>query len=882
MGCTSSRPLSMSEGGSENDPAGKLRSQSQPTANQGNTLPLHLPIKVNAEINTEPSDGSTEETPVLRCRPEEPEPELVIPPDEPRRLATLLELGVINKEPEKRFDSITSLMKAIYNTPVCAITLIGKECIHMHSRAGEWACCAPRRGSFCDWILAGQCPRMLVVEDALQDERFAGNRYVKAAPHVRFYAGCPLVGSTGHRYGTLCIVDFVPRKFTAEQYDILRHFTELATRELERDHMLQQHSSTLKKEVMVNGVRGPDALEEAILLTDISQLDWPIVYANERMNEVLELDSSHLYQKTFWQIFGGRAADHQEVARALACVRKKEPFKLRVHTETNQGALVTVLFKHVSEAGTIGRARMPRVAVPSGISMDRSANAIKPRERLCRPSGQKNELTSGLSESKRAALVAALSSDAFTDDMQYSGMASIDAAARAAAAVVEKMTDDSNLSSMALASEPVYYLGVIDNVQPTPRGPQVDEGMNNAVGRAVEGSGTSVGSDTTQWDSVTSQDHRGWDSGGGGGGKAKADGTTWTSLFDSSGGDSNSSEDATDLCCTTDHPPPALKELQLGAMVGCGALGRVYRGMWRGKRVAVKVADFWEDAGSKGAIVSGLGGGWPSPEGPPSEDELLSAATPLGIDKIPDNSNLVTIYSAAIATNKTGVKGRIHRRVWVIEKFCDMGSLADALDRGMFRHNLALTLLAASDIANAMCALHAAGVLHGSLTGSNVLLSSKMSDDSTIWGSKGRGWMAMVTDYGLVRGCASDKCSPGFDEFTDEPSGVWNSPFLRPGSVAHLPPEVLLGGELTPASDIYSFGVLLWEMWEGRQAWRGMGPEQILHAVGIEGCRLPPLTKAPAHLERLVSACLASEEASRPAFSTLYSEISVLLRFSMH
>lgn len=76
---------------------------------------------------------------------------------------------------------------------------------------------------------------MLVVEDALQDERFAENRYVKGAPHIRFYAGCPLVGSMGHRYGTLCILDFVPRHFTAEQYLTLCHFAELATRELERD-----------------------------------------------------------------------------------------------------------------------------------------------------------------------------------------------------------------------------------------------------------------------------------------------------------------------------------------------------------------------------------------------------------------------------------------------------------------------------------------------------------------------------------------------------------------------------------------------------------------------------------------------------------------------
>lgn len=916
MGCTSSRPLAIPKNGPDRASRGKLRSPFtvQPTnfsvsTDEAVALPASLTLKTNAETDTEQTDGSpvlvSSSSSSMRTSDPSPtsqethpdQPELVIPPDETRRLATLSELGVINKQPERRFDSITSLMKAIYGTPVCAITLIGKDVIHMHSRAGEWACCAPRRGSFCDWILDGQCPRMLVVEDALHDERFARNKFVRAAPHVRFYAGCPLVGSTGHRYGTLCIVDFAPRRFTAEQYAILTQFAELATRELERDHMLQApNASKLKNEALAGGVRGIDALEEAIMLTDVSQLDWPIVYANEKMTNALDLDSNSDACQTFWQIFGGRATDHQEVARALACVRKKKPFEVTLQAGTDQGSLFTVRFKHVSDVGTIGKAKMPRVPVPSGIFMDRSTSNCTEGESLGRPmqgkeKSERSGLASNLSTSQREALVAALSSDAFASadgTTPYSGMASIDAAARAAVAVVEKVTEEFNYSTNTLAREPVYYLGVIDNVRPIPQRHLLDEGMNNAVGRTIEGSGASIGSEnsthtSTQsacpWDSVTSQD-QGWY-----GGKKEGSGATWTSIFDSNR-DSHCSEDATEACCTTDHPPSGLKELQLGAMVGCGALGRVYRGVWRGRRVAVKVADYWEEIGELGSsppkkrtIISGLGGGWPSPEGPPSDDDMLSAATPLGIDKIrhQDNSNLVPVYCAAIATNKTGVEGRIHRRVWLIEKFCDMGSLADALDRGMFRHNLAMTLLAALDVANAMCALHVANVLHGSLTGSNVLLSSTNTNENSIWGRKGRGWKAMVADYGLVRGCASDSCSPKNDDPIDEAS-LWNSRFLQPGSVAHLPPEVLLGGELTPAADVYSFGVLLWEMWEGRQAWRGMGPVHILHAVGIEGCRLPALTKAPAHFERLVTACLANDEASRPAFSTLYSEIMVLLR----
>ncbi len=44
-----------------------------------------------------------------------------------------------------------------------------------------------------------------------------------------------LATDSGHRYGTLCILDFRPRHFNAEQYSILGHFAEVVTRELERD-----------------------------------------------------------------------------------------------------------------------------------------------------------------------------------------------------------------------------------------------------------------------------------------------------------------------------------------------------------------------------------------------------------------------------------------------------------------------------------------------------------------------------------------------------------------------------------------------------------------------------------------------------------------------
>jgi PAS domain S-box-containing protein len=63
----------------------------------------------------------------------------------------------------------------------------------------------------------------MVVLDAAADPRFAGNPLVTGDPHIRFYAGAPLVLASGHRIGTLCIIDPAPRaEFTAHEAEVLQ------------------------------------------------------------------------------------------------------------------------------------------------------------------------------------------------------------------------------------------------------------------------------------------------------------------------------------------------------------------------------------------------------------------------------------------------------------------------------------------------------------------------------------------------------------------------------------------------------------------------------------------------------------------------------------
>ncbi len=59
------------------------------------------------------------------------------------------------------------------------------------------------------------------------------------------------------------------------------------------------------------------------------------------------------------------------------------------------------------------------------------------------------------------------------------------------------------------------------------------------------------------------------------------------------------------------------------------------------------------------------------------------------------------------------------------------------------------------------------------------------------------------------------------------------------------PPELLLDGLLTPATDVYIYGVVLWEMWAGRRAWKWVNAAQIMHGVTTGTRQLEALEGVP-------------------------------------
>jgi GAF domain-containing protein len=79
---------------------------------------------------------------------------------------------------------------------------------------------------------------IMVVPDALQDERFADNPLVDGDPNIRFYAGCPIRVSSSNDseekfpIGSLCIIDYKPRNLCEEELRSLKDFGAMIEREI--------------------------------------------------------------------------------------------------------------------------------------------------------------------------------------------------------------------------------------------------------------------------------------------------------------------------------------------------------------------------------------------------------------------------------------------------------------------------------------------------------------------------------------------------------------------------------------------------------------------------------------------------------------------------
>lgn len=181
---------------------------------------------------------------------------------EQERLFFVRSTGLLDTKASEAFDRITRLASSLLQVPIAAISIVDESRQWFKSRVGIDVSETARNDSFCTRTI--EASTVLVVEDALLDPRFAGNRMVTGTPGIRSYAGVPLHLPSGHALGSLCAIDTKPRKFSGQEIQLLQDLAALTMVQIDLHQMAGRVNEVTR---LPNRAQLADDLTSACLAT---------------------------------------------------------------------------------------------------------------------------------------------------------------------------------------------------------------------------------------------------------------------------------------------------------------------------------------------------------------------------------------------------------------------------------------------------------------------------------------------------------------------------------------------------------------------------------------------------------------------------------------
>ncbi len=187
-----------------------------------------------------------------------------IPENEGQRLEWLRQWAILDTLPDAVFDEAALLAAELCRVPTAAINLVDADRQWSKAAVGQDKKQDPRAVSFCAHTILQ--PDLMVVPDARSDTRFSRNPLVTGEPFIRFYAGAPLITTEGFGIGSLCIVDRVPRRLTAEQAAVLRLLARQITGRIEMmRHVALQGELIADRDRLLREIRQTVAWQQEFL-----------------------------------------------------------------------------------------------------------------------------------------------------------------------------------------------------------------------------------------------------------------------------------------------------------------------------------------------------------------------------------------------------------------------------------------------------------------------------------------------------------------------------------------------------------------------------------------------------------------------------------------
>jgi len=276
------------------------------------------------------------------------------------------------------------------------------------------------------------------------------------------------------------------------------------------------------------------------------------------------------------------------------------------------------------------------------------------------------------------------------------------------------------------------------------------------------------------------------------------------------------------------NPPAAsiigrrISHYQVLAPIGAGGMGEVYlaEDTTLGRRVAIKIlpAEFTTD-----------------------RDRLRRFEQEAKTASALNHPNIVTIHEIGRAELETGT---LH---FIAEEFIEGQTLRSRIGQGKLP--LADALDIAAQAAGALHVAHKAGIVHRDIKPENLMLRPD--------------GFVKVLDFGLAK--LTEPVSLATHTDSEAPTMAKTLPGAILGTTAYMSPEQARGLEIDARSDIWSLGVVLYEMLAGERPFRGPTPTDII--VSIVDRQPPRLDDAsgplPQELERIVTKALAKRPDER-------------------
>ena len=153
---------------------------------------------------------------------------------------------MLDTPPEQAFDNLARLAAFICSTPTALVTFVDANRQWFKSCVGFDTPETSREHSFCQYAMRTTAG-LYEIPDATQDPQFATNPLVAGEPHIRFYAGAPLLSAEDHPLGAHCAIDSVPRQLSEDHRTALRILARQVMSHLEIRRMRLQMAEERQK-----------------------------------------------------------------------------------------------------------------------------------------------------------------------------------------------------------------------------------------------------------------------------------------------------------------------------------------------------------------------------------------------------------------------------------------------------------------------------------------------------------------------------------------------------------------------------------------------------------------------------------------------------------